>query len=82
MAVDLPPITQQPIICVDATPDADYVLRILRAYRENCNCRCEGMGALHTCELCEVMNQAQEERARLLDFAIDVLQSAKKDGIT
>jgi len=34
----LPDITQQPIEHVDGTPDNLYPLRILRAYRENCNC--------------------------------------------
>lgn len=27
----------EPIIGIDATPDAEYPLRILRAHRENCH---------------------------------------------
>ncbi len=37
--MDLPPLTQQPIEYVDGTPDLDYPLRILRAYRVNCDAR-------------------------------------------
>ena len=83
MAVELPPTTQEPIIHVDCTPDADYPLRILRAHRENCNCRWEVFGLdRSTHRICDMMNEDCEKRARLLTFAIDVLQSAKKDGLT
>jgi len=38
---ELPPITQEPIIHVDMTPNNDLPARILRAYLENCNCKWE-----------------------------------------
>jgi len=38
---ELPDLTQQPVEFVDGTPDREYPLRILRAYRENCNCKWE-----------------------------------------
>jgi len=34
----LPELTQQPILHIDGTPDEDYPLRILRAYRRR-DCR-------------------------------------------
>ena len=34
----LPDVTQQPIEHVDVTPSAEYASRILRVYKENCNC--------------------------------------------
>jgi len=72
--VKLPPITQQPLLHVDGTPNTHYPLRILRAYRDNCDCRWvtdnlpEGSRQLH-----EAMNEHQEQRARLLDKAIGIL---------
>jgi len=30
-------LSQEPILYIDATPNDDYPIRILRAYRENCN---------------------------------------------
>ena len=75
MAVELPPTTQEPIIHVDCTPDADYPLRILRAHRKNCNCRWEVSGlddATH--RICDVMNEHCAARARLLDAAIETLR--------
>lgn len=70
---DLPPITQQPIIHVDGTPDDGYVLRILRAYRENGNCVYE---VSPPSVLWDMMNKHQRQRAELLDAAIAKL--AKK----
>ena len=37
--MSLPDINKQPIIHIDATPDEEYVLRILKTYRENCDCK-------------------------------------------
>jgi hypothetical protein len=67
----LPPLTQEPLLHLDATPDSDYPLRILRAYRENCNCR---WIANPPSALCDAMNEAQEKRAKLLDRAIAILE--------
>jgi hypothetical protein len=70
----LPEITKQPIIYVDSTPDSGYVLRILKAYRDNCDCKwatsCDG-----ECDnlLLKTMNEHQDQRAKLLDEAIDKL---------
>jgi hypothetical protein len=79
-APDMPPLTQQPIIHVDGTPDAEYPLRILRAYRENCNCRfvdsAEGKETVNP--LIRMMNEHCERRAAILDEAIRVLEGAKQ----
>ena len=74
--MDIPPLTQEPIKHVDATPDEGYALRILRAYRENCNCRWEYIGDSKTSkELIEAINHACEERGRILDEAIAILEN-------
>jgi hypothetical protein len=36
---ELPTVTQEVILGIDGTPDREYPLRILRVYRENCNCK-------------------------------------------
>lgn len=70
-----PNLTQQPVEFLDGTPDAEYPIRILQAYRDNCNCRwstdTEG-----DCDnpLFTLMNQHCEERAKILDKAIAVLR--------
>ncbi|MDD4970717.1 MAG: hypothetical protein PHT07_14920 [Paludibacter sp.] len=74
----LPKFTQQVIEHVDGTPDADYPLRILKAYRENCNCKWSETGFPDLEKINPVlmlMNQHQEERAKILDKAIEILQN-------
>jgi hypothetical protein len=72
---ELPPLTQQAIMHVDATPDEGYPLRILRAYRENCNCRWATTtdGAMDA--LCGMMNEMCDKRAAILDKAIARLEA-------
>lgn len=71
----LPPLTQQEIIRIDATPDDDYPLRILRTYRENCNVRW-ATDANGNCDnpTFALMNEHCEQRARILDKAISILE--------
>ena len=66
----LPKTTQQPIINIDATPDNNYPLRILQAYRENCNCK---WASDTDNPLIERMNEDCDERAKVLDAAISLL---------
>ena len=68
----LPELTQQPINHVDGTPNEDYPLRILRAYRENCNCKFE---ANPPSPLIDIMNEHCERRAKILDKAIAALEA-------
>ena len=67
----LPPVTQEAILGVDGIPDRDYPLRILRAHRENCNCKWV-KDSLDP--LLDVMNAMCDERAKILDDAIRVLE--------
>jgi len=73
-------ITPQPILNIDATPDENYPLRILRTYRANCNCRWSDTKYpdLDTIDpILVLMNKHQEQRALLLDKAIDILKKAR-----
>ena len=72
----LPKFTQEPIIHVDATPDKEYPLRILRAHRENCNVKwvCAVDEKLNTHPLLVRMNKACDKRAEFLDRAIKILE--------
>ena len=60
---------------VDMTPDEDLPLRILRAYRHDCDMRWDtaGLGPAQTL-IYEVMNDSQGLRAEILDRAIAKLQ--------
>lgn len=71
-----PPVTQQPILYVDCTPDADYPLRVLRAHRENENVRWDLTGEFsdETRRAHEAMNKGCVKRAALLDDAIVILE--------
>jgi len=69
-------LSQQPILTIDSTPDKEYVLRILKAYRENCNCKFCSNTDGDVSELNPVfalMNEHNDERAKLLDDAIRVV---------
>ena len=70
---NFPELTQQEVLRIDATPDKNYPLRILQAYRENCNCRWSNTcyPDLETTDpMLHLMNQDQEQRAKILDEAI------------
>ena len=72
MSEDLP-VTQAPLLHVDATPDNDYPLRILRAYRENCNVK---WIATPPSVVYDQMNEMCDQRAKILDRAITLLEKA------
>lgn len=72
--LELPPTTQQPIVHVDVTPDEGLPLRILMAYRENCNVRWEAHGLDEaSSRIYDMMNADCEHRAEILDRAIAIL---------
>ena len=60
---------------VDATPDEDYPLRILRAYREDCNLAWATTtdGTPSDSLLVKALNDLQMQRAAILDRAIAAL---------
>ena len=70
MKSKLPDLTQQPVQFIDATPDEEYPLRILRAYRENCNCK---WSSDTENALIKAMNEMNDKRAEILDRAIERL---------
>jgi len=74
--LEVPGWNQEPVLHIDATPNEGYPLRILEAYRENCNMRWL-TGSDGKCEdpFYQLMNQYQEERAKILDSAIKILKS-------
>uniref|UniRef100_A0A6M3L3B3 Uncharacterized protein n=1 Tax=viral metagenome TaxID=1070528 RepID=A0A6M3L3B3_9ZZZZ len=74
MKSKLPDLTQQPIKFVDATPDEEYPLRILQAYREDCNCK---WSSDTENALIRMMNEMCDKRAEILDRAIEILERNK-----
>lgn len=72
--MDLPELTQKPILRVDATPDAEYPLRILRAYRGDCDCLWSTGSAGVEEGIYKQMNEDQRQRAVILDNAIELLE--------
>ena len=67
-----PELTEMPVLHVDATPDEEYPLRILHAYRENCNSKwVESTDGSEPLNLVMIqMNEDCDRRARILDRAI------------
>ena len=68
---------KQEILYVDATPDEGYPLRILEAYRERCNYKWSTTSSeidTGINKIMGVMNDAQDERANILDKAIAILR--------
>lgn len=69
---------RQEILSVDATPDDDYPLRILRAYLDNA----EGSYVESEPPLIgEIMNQAQRDRAAILRRTIERLSSPNAEAV-
>lgn len=73
-------VTQQPIMHVDGTPDEEYPLRILQAYRANCDMRwADNTGCEETINpLLVAMNEHQHQRAEILERAIAKLSGWSK----
>ena len=72
----LPDMTQEALRHVDATPDNMYPIRILQAHRENCNCKWSNSASEIETDnpLLKLMNEQNDERAKILDKAISILQ--------
>ena len=71
----LPPLTKEPVKHVDMTPDKNLPLRILQAYRSNCDCMwSDNIGGEETKNpLLAAMNEHNRQRAKILDKAIKKL---------
>ena len=71
----IPKLTQEPMLHVDLTPNDDLPLRILRAYRENCNCNWaeDTDGGEVKNPVLVMMNENNQTRRGILDKAIELL---------
>jgi hypothetical protein len=79
--VDTLPDVTIPItgVAIDGTPDGGYALRILKAYRERCNCNWRTLGLPEDrSRIYDLMNEHQRQRAAELDEAIRRLE--RRDG--
>ena len=72
-----PKLTNEPLIWIDATPDEEYPLRILRTHRTNCNSKwiAEPSNIVY-----DQMNEDQDKRAEILDRAIKLLEGGYQKG--
>lgn len=68
-----PEINREPITHIDATPDKDYPLRILRTYRDNCSMKWYSDTDERLSPIFIEMNIIQDKRAQILDKAIKIL---------
>jgi TPR repeat protein len=65
---------------IDGTPNGMYALRILRAYREACNTKWIIEGEHEKARaLYDMMNEHQDQRAKELDKAIEILMKHPKE---
>ena len=74
---NLPKLTNEPVIWIDATPNEEYPLRILRTYRENCNSK---WMADPPNRVYDQMNEDQDKRVEILDRAIKLLEGGYQKG--
>ena len=82
----LPPLSQEPIRLVDATPDEGYPLRILRAYRQHADCMwanstwADGTESSESLDpVLKLMNEHNRQRALILDRAISILEKVNDE---
>jgi hypothetical protein len=77
----LPKLTEEPILFVNACPDEKYPLRILEAHRMNQNSKWHVEGfPENEAKIYDLMNEASDKRAEILDWAIRVLKDALLRG--
>ena len=69
-----PEVLNQKPFLLDMTPDEELPLRILKAYRRDCNAKWASSGPGNTHQIYDAMNEAQDQRASILDQAIKVLE--------
>lgn len=82
VGIELPKLERvYPAEChIDARPDGDYALRILRYYRRCCDERwAENVDGSCNNPLWIAMNEHQEQRAEELDNAIEILEKARME---
>lgn len=70
---------KQRIIYIDATPDENYVLRILRAYRQDCNIHSSIGINDEQDSFTKMLNEMQDKRKIILDKAIEIFENENKN---
>ena len=72
---ELPQMNEVPQKHIDATPNDGYPLRIIQAYRQDCDCKWADTTDGEDTEnpLLRLMNDLNEQRAKILDMAIKKL---------
>lgn len=65
---------------VNAMPNANYPIRILESFRARCDEQWSTDTSGHEDWLCQVMNEANRERARILDRAIASLRAEARNS--
>lgn len=80
-------MTLPEVLFLDATPDEGYPLRILKAYRQQCDCRwsttTDADGTVNPVldpAALEQMNKDNDKRAEILDRAIALLEAIASAG--
>jgi len=73
--MEIPKLIDVSEVDIDMTPDEGFPLRILRTYRERCNSRWKEGSGSEWGVLWETMNEHQEQRAKILDKAIAILEN-------
>lgn len=68
-------LTRQQLLSVDMTPDDNLHIRILEAYRINCDCR---FVSEPYSILVDLMNKDCDKRAKILDRALEILRMYSK----
>lgn len=74
--IDFSRLKSEPMMGVNATPDAEYPIRLLRAYRDN-NLVCWKVDGLSedVTTVYDAMNAAAEDRVRILEAALAILRT-------
>lgn len=67
-------LSQEPLLWIDSTPDPQYPIRILEAHLMNCRGK---LFADPPSQLVDMMNRLQEERAVILEGALDTLRGKR-----
>lgn len=78
----LPKLTEQPYLHIDLVPDNDLPLRILRTYRQHCDCQwAEDLdGGEVKNPVLKIMNEHNVQRAAILDKAMALLSIDLKEN--
>ncbi len=83
----IPPLTQRPLRQINLTPDPFLAVRILKVFRDDCNCKwasnSDGIVDSGNTVMAD-MNKICDERVVILDRAISILEGNivnKDDGI-